>query len=78
MINRRLILALMGASCFGVMIFWSVMWAHEPRPLPSRNPHQSWDQENLKRNDRGCPSSVYTVIDDELVQCPPIFGVPTK
>ncbi len=30
----------------------------------------SWDQENLKRNDRGCPSSVFVAPNGaDLVQC---------
>lgn len=32
---------------------------------------QSWDQENLKRNDTGCPTAIYIVQDGELILCPP-------
>lgn len=31
---------------------------------------QSWDQENLKRNDRGCPTAVYIAPHGVLEQCP--------
>jgi hypothetical protein len=30
---------------------------------------QSWDQENLKRNDRGCPTAIYVAPTGDLVQC---------
>jgi hypothetical protein len=30
---------------------------------------QSWDQENLKRNDRGCPTAIYTAPGGVLTQC---------
>lgn len=35
------------------------------RPVPA----QSWDQENLKRNDRGCPSSIYIAPAGVLEEC---------
>jgi hypothetical protein len=41
------------------------------------NPHegeiklQSWDQENLKRNDHGCPTAIYVAPSGELKQCNP-------
>lgn len=40
-------------------------------PFLSRvdDPAQSWDQENLKRNDHGCPTSVYIAPGGELEQC---------
>jgi len=31
--------------------------------------NQSWDQENLKRNDYGCPSSIFVAPDGNLIQC---------
>jgi hypothetical protein len=30
----------------------------------------SWDQENLKRNDHGCPTAVFVAPNGELIQCP--------
>lgn len=33
-------------------------------------PSQSWDQENLKRNDHGCPTAVYVAPNGDLHQCP--------
>lgn len=36
---------------------------------------QSWDQENLKRSDHGCPSAVYTAPDGNLVQCQQEFTI---
>jgi hypothetical protein len=37
-----------------------------------RTSAQSWDQENLKRNDKGCPGSIYTAPNGELQLCPPM------
>lgn len=31
---------------------------------------QSWDQENLKKNDHGCPTAIYVAPDGVLQQCP--------
>jgi hypothetical protein len=30
----------------------------------------SWDQENLKRDDHGCPTAIYVAPSGELKQCP--------
>jgi len=30
---------------------------------------QSWDQENLKRNDHGCPTAIYIAPGGVLTQC---------
>jgi len=32
---------------------------------------QSWDQENLKKNDHGCPTAIYIAPGGNLQQCPP-------
>lgn len=32
---------------------------------------QSWDQENLKKDDHGCPTAVFIAPQGELIQCPP-------
>ena len=31
---------------------------------------QSWDQENLKRNDHGCPTAIFIAPNGVLEQCP--------
>lgn len=33
------------------------------------HPAQSWDQENLKKNDAGCPTAIYVAPNGELEQC---------
>lgn len=33
------------------------------------DPRQSWDQANLKRNDKGCPTAIYIAPEGNLVQC---------
>lgn len=40
-----------------------------------RLPSQSWDQENLKRYDRGCPTAIFIAPHGELVQCQQQFQV---
>lgn len=30
---------------------------------------QSWDQENLKKNDRGCPTAIFIAPNGNLKQC---------
>lgn len=30
----------------------------------------SWDQENLKRNDHGCPTAIFIAPEGNLIQCP--------
>ena len=32
---------------------------------------QSWDQENLKKNDHGCPTAIFVAPGGELKQCRP-------
>jgi hypothetical protein len=43
-----------------------------PADLCTLIPQQSWDQENLKRNDAGCPTAIYTAPNGELQLCPPM------
>lgn len=33
------------------------------------SPAQSWDQENLKRDDHGCPTAIYVAPNGNLEQC---------
>lgn len=60
-----------------VLTLCASLCAAEESPRPKS---ESWDQENLKQNDHGCPTAIYIVIHDELVQCgspePPYY--PTK
>lgn len=37
---------------------------------------QSWDQENLKRNDHGCPTAIFIAPAGELIQCQPAAPEP--
>ena len=47
----------------------TVLFGCVQRPLPHRDPSASWDQENLKKNDQGCPTAVYVAPNDNLTQC---------
>jgi hypothetical protein len=38
---------------------------------------ESWDQENLKAHDDGCPTAIYIAPHGVLVQCPPFYGLNT-
>jgi hypothetical protein len=38
------------------------------KPCPPKS--ESWDQENLKRNDHGCPTAIYVAPEGVLTQCP--------
>ena len=63
------------AGLLGVGYWWSVNdGAFAPRP------EQSWDQENLKRHDAGCPTAIYDAPGGVLRICPiaKADGVPTK
>jgi len=39
-------------------------------PFLDHIPSESWDQEHLKANDRGCPTAVWIAPAGELEQCP--------
>jgi len=47
----------------------TVLFGCVQRPLPHRDPSASWDQENLKKNDQGCPTAVYVAPNGNLTQC---------
>jgi len=51
-------------AAYGAYLAWQPVLNTLPKSM-------SFDQENLKKHDSGCPTAVYTVIDGELVQCPP-------
>ena len=38
-----------------------------------RSPAQSWDQANLKRNDAGCPTSIFVPDGTTTTLCPPRY-----
>lgn len=65
--------AFLATALFWVLGFYLLYWATHtpPTPLPHRPAAASWDQENLKRHDTGCPESIYTAVNGELIQCPP-------
>lgn len=37
---------------------------------PERPKSMSWDQDNLKRQDYGCPTAIYVAPGGNLEQCP--------
>lgn len=41
-----------------------------PSEHVERTAAQSWDQENLKANDKGCPTAIFIAPGGSLVQCP--------
>jgi len=43
--------------------------AYLPPFLDHIDPAQSWDQENLKRKDSGCPTAVFIAPGGDLKQC---------
>lgn len=45
------------------------LW-HKPSAYDQFVPNQSWDQENLKRNDAGCPTAIFVAPGGKLAQCP--------
>ena len=47
----------------GLCVLSSIGCAARPTP------EQSWDQANLKRNDKGCPTAIYVAPNGELQQC---------
>jgi hypothetical protein len=38
-------------------------------PVTHHSAGESWDQENLKLNDHGCPTAIFVAPNGELVQC---------
>lgn len=42
---------------------------NEPEQPKIQTKFQSWDQENLKRNDHGCPTAVFIAPNGDLQQC---------
>lgn len=63
-----LLLVMQGCSCDGGLKNMSDDWC-DKHDLPPLIPSQSWDQENLKRNDHGCPTAIYVAPNGNLEQC---------
>jgi hypothetical protein len=64
-----LALAIIAVGAFaGFGLAMGLIHSQDERP---RSREASWDQENLKRHDNGCPTAIYTVINGKLIQCPP-------
>lgn len=75
--NRFLLPAAMSLLIAAMMIMPHVWRTAHPKNVPA----QSWDQENLKRDDRGCPTAIFVAPRGELVQCELFIKklkVPTK
>ena len=61
-----ILLLLSGCACDGGWRNMSDRWCEEHQRAA-----QSWDQENLKRHDAGCPTAIFVAPHGELQQCPP-------
>lgn len=63
----------------GILIFFGadvmvhehhkIMDDRQPPTDAGAGPGQSWDQENLKRDDAGCPTAIYVAPGGELEEC---------
>jgi hypothetical protein len=53
----------------GIMLLMATLFGCVDR-IPQKS--MSWDQENLKKNDAGCPTAIYIVENGELILCPPM------
>lgn len=63
------ITCLVGVAFLAVLVALEIgAPAPEPRTIDLKA--WSWDQENLKRYDRGCPTAVFIAPQGELEQCP--------
>lgn len=66
----RLRTGLLFLSLFAATLLVSALAAkQDPTPLPHRATWESYDQEHLKKNDSGCPTSVFVAPGGNLVQC---------
>lgn len=67
---KKFFIAALAASLFSSfaaigVLYWT-LWQNLPAaPVPA----QSWDQQNLKRHDSGCPTAIFVAPRGELVQC---------
>ena len=55
-----------GCNCLGGIRNMSDEWCERQQPKSA-----SWDQENLKRFDSGCPNAIYIAPGGNLVECEP-------
>jgi hypothetical protein len=72
---------LKGANAFALLVvvltladLGASMWTSYRHPAAALNPpppkSESWDQENLKKDDQGCPTAIFTAPNGVLRQCP--------
>lgn len=54
-------------AAFALMVLVAILFGCA-RPSPKS---MSWDQENLKRNDHGCPTAIYVAPGGNLEMCKP-------
>lgn len=65
------VLAVFGPQVAFGKIVGHIQVSGEPQELlPHRPAGESWDQENLKKNDRGCPTAIFVAPGGTLVECP--------
>lgn len=55
--------------CLLLLIAGASSCAYLPPFLSHVDPNESWDQEHLKANDRGCPTAIYVAPGGDLEQC---------
>jgi hypothetical protein len=58
------------ATLLGVVVYSCSRPAVYDWTLPTAPKSMSWDQENLKQNDHGCPTAIYDAPDGNLRLCP--------
>jgi hypothetical protein len=79
-ITRRLTIASIAALLISSALLLDThalkhhVWWHTPKPvtyvqLPHRDKAESFDQENLKKSDQGCPTAIYVAPLGQLTQC---------
>jgi hypothetical protein len=59
--------AILCVSCSYLPQFLSKV--DDDKYLGNETADQSWDQANLKRNDRGCPTAIFVAPGGDLEQC---------
>lgn len=59
---------LLGFLC-GAQIALAACVTSSSPPLPEHPAWASWDQENLKRDDRGCPTAIFIAPNGTLKEC---------
>jgi len=76
-LSAAALLAIMILLAFSAGCAWSGLYqmsdewcVSHPTAKTSRCAKLSWDQENLKRHDRGCPTAIFIAPKGILRQCP--------